>query len=481
MLLKPLLRNGVVICLLALLPAACVTSRNTTDDRFRQRVFTPDQALQSEGVSAKRRESAQRPEQPLDLQTAISFALTNNHTIRQFEQDVGIAGDGVSAALSAFSPQLSAGYSYRQLDNQPGMNTGMGPFIVGEKESQHSNITLMMSLWDFGRSLGTYNQARLGNDMAELTLKRLKQQITFQTTRAYFDILRARKAKVIAEESLAQAQSHLQTAKHFFDQEVVDKNDVLRAELQVAEIKHVLVRADNAVKLATAGFNLVLGINPTHETQIVLREDIIPFTMTLNKTLEAALANRPEFTLIAKQIKFEEKGLTVAKSARYPRLYLAGGYGHTDDDYQLHKDTLMGEVGIRIDLFTGGRATASIRTARRKQAKAEVQATQVCDQITLEVKSAYLAVTEAQKRIEVMEKAVNQARENLRLINTKYKQNVVTSTDVVDAEALLTRVQSDYYNAIHDYNTAIARLENAIGKDIKNKRSLLKREPEVSE
>lgn len=466
MLLKFLLRSGAVICLLTLLPVACVTSRDTTAHQFRQRVFTPNQTPQSTSVSAKQAEAAQFLKQPLDLQTAISFALENNHTIIQFEYDVGIAGDGVSAALSAFLPQLSAGYSYRQLDNKPGINTDMGPFIVSEKETQQSDVTLMMNVWDFGKSLGTYNQARLGRDMAGLTLQRLKQQVIFQTTKAYFDILRAKKTQVITEESLAQAACHLQTAGKFLDQEVVDKNDVLRADLQVAEIKHALARADNAVELAAAAFNLVLGISPIHETQIMTREDIPTFKMTLNETLQAALESRPEFTLIKKQLRFEQEGLTVAKSARYPRLYLAGGYNHTDDDYQLHKDTLMGEVGIRIDLFTGGRATANIRAAKRRKRKAEIKATQVCDQITLQVKSAYLAVTEAQKRIEVMDKAVNQAKENLRLINNKYKQNVVTSTDVVDAETLLTRVQSNYYNAIYDYSTAIARLENAIGKDI---------------
>jgi outer membrane protein len=466
--LKVFLRTGAFIFSAILLLNGCVTShRDLTDHRFAQGLSGPKHDLQSTGIPETESGTVELPEQPLDLERAIALALQNNHTIREFEEDVGIAGDGVSAALSAFLPRLSAGYTYNRRDNPPGMHTAVGPFIVGEEESQRANVTLMMNVWDFGRSLGTYNQARLGEDMAELTLKRLNQQVIFQVTKVYFEILRAKKAELIAEESLAQAKSHLSMAKSFFKQAIVDKNDVLRAELRVAEIEHSLIRANNFVELATAGFNMVLGIDPHYRTEIAVREDVPPFRTTLAGSLELATANRHEFSLIKKKVEFEKEGLTVARSAHYPRIYVAGGYNRLEDDYQLHKDVWMGEVGIQVDLFSGGKASADVRAARKTIRKAEETAREVCDEIGFQVKSAYLAVTEAQKRIEVMEKAVEQAKENLRLMNNKYKQNVVTSTDVVDAEALLTRAQNDYYNAIYDYNIAMAQLENAIGKKLR--------------
>jgi len=107
-----------------------------------------------------------------------------------------------------------------------------------------------------------------------------------------------------------------------------------------------------------------------------------------------------------------------------------------------------------------------VRKAKRKLTKSEEKAKQVCDGISLQVKAALLAIQEARDRIGLAKGAVAQAEENLRLINNKYRENVVTSTDVVDAETLLTRNKQNYYTALYDYIVAIAQLESAIGMRI---------------
>ena len=121
---------------------------------------------------------------------------------------------------------------------------------------------------------------------------------------------------------------------------------------------------------------------------------------------------------------------------------------------------------FQVGLFSGGKTAAEVHKAKKKLTRAEEKAKEVCDGISLQVKAAFLAIQEAKDRIGVAKEAVAQAEENLRLINNKYRENVVTSTDVVDAETLLTRNKQNYYTALYDYIVAIARLENAVGKKI---------------
>jgi outer membrane protein TolC len=86
------------------------------------------------------------------------------------------------------------------------------------------------------------------------------------------------------------------------------------------------------------------------------------------------------------------------------------------------------------------------------------------DRITLEVKTIYLQVKEAEKQVFVTKKAIEQAEENFRLNRERYREQLATSTDVLDAQGLLTKTKSDYYLALSDYFIQQARLQRALGE-----------------
>ena len=85
------------------------------------------------------------------------------------------------------------------------------------------------------------------------------------------------------------------------------------------------------------------------------------------------------------------------------------------------------------------------------------------DGIRLEVKQALLDLEVADKNIPTTQKAIEQAEENLRVNEERYKAQVTTITEVLDAQALLTRARVDHYRALYDQNLAKARLERAAG------------------
>ena len=434
-------------------------------ETLRERIVIPESQARQESET----------ERPITLKRAIAIALEKNRTLRQAYEDMGIAADDKAIARSLLLPFITAGYAYDRSYRQPAIRFGEDPatpvIFFREKEFQRAEAQLMLTIWDFGRSLGIYSQAGLGRDIADLLYERTRQQVVFQVVNAYFNVLRARRGQMIAEESLHQAQEHLKMAESFEKYGVVDRNDVLQAKVQVAEIRQMLIKAKNAVELSTSALNNVLGLNVNLTTGVVDDTLIVPFLLSLPECLQLAVDNRPEFKLVQKNIRIEEKGIQVARAAFLPRIYVAGTYNWSDDEYQrfavkggrLHRDNWAGEIGIQLDLFSGGKKVAEYYKARKKLAKAEEKAKQICDGITLEVKSAFLALGEARERIEVAEEAVAQAEENLRLINNKYREKVATSTDVIDAETLLTRNKQNYYTAVYDYIVGLAELECAVG------------------
>ena len=85
------------------------------------------------------------------------------------------------------------------------------------------------------------------------------------------------------------------------------------------------------------------------------------------------------------------------------------------------------------------------------------------DDIRLEVKRAMLELETAEKNIPTTKKAIEQGEENLRVNEERYKAQVTTITEVLDAQSLLTRARVDYYRAIYNHYLAKAKLHRALG------------------
>jgi outer membrane protein TolC len=110
-----------------------------------------------------------------------------------------------------------------------------------------------------------------------------------------------------------------------------------------------------------------------------------------------------------------------------------------------------------------GKTKFRVDASKARENQAIDAAKELNDQITLEIKNAYLVLQETEKQIAVSQKVIEQAEENFRISEERYKERVATSTEVLDAQTLLTRAKADYANALGDYNINYARLQRAMG------------------
>src|SRR5581483_2441962 len=123
-------------------------------------------------------------------------------------------------------------------------------------------------------------------------------------------------------------------------------------------------------------------------------------------------------------------------------------------------------LNIELGLFEGGRRLGRLRTAEADVRLALAQGKEICDRIAYEVSVAYFAIDDARQRIELARTAMMQATENLRVVRNLIERGDATPTDVVDGELALTRAQQNYYTALYDYQTALARLAYAVGAPV---------------
>jgi outer membrane protein len=191
--------------------------------------------------------------------------------------------------------------------------------------------------------------------------------------------------------------------------------------------------------------------------------------LSLEECLTRAHETRPELREAKLNVKSAEKEVQLARSDYFPTIELSFNYDRFGDkpdvsgsDFEDEEDwNIMATA--RWNFWQWGKKRQLVREKQTKLVQAEEAKTEIEDSISLEVKDAYLRLREGRDKISVTQVAIEQAEENFRINAERFKEQVATTTDVLDAQTLLTEAQSNYFNARGDYLVAWARLDRAMG------------------
>jgi outer membrane protein len=409
------------------------------------------------------------PTRPLTLEDAISLAFQYQPRLRIFQERVEEARGRSDVAFAPFLPQVNLIERGFIGHNPSGPSDGIAlplpefPDAPGYQNYAVSEFYLQWTMWDFGRTYGRFQQAELVIDIAQLQAARAAQTTAYEVAASYSRVLQARAARRVARESVRLAESVLDIARKSLKAGLVESDQVLRAEVQLAQSRRAVVNTERTERVAVAALNQAIGLNVSAPTEIVDRTEEEPFELSLAQCLQRAVENRREFRVARRAIEVAAEGERVAHAEFLPRIYSEAVMGEEDGHKTLHGFTSGGSINIAWSPFQGGRRLGEVRAASANFRAASAQAQVVCDTIAFEVNEAYRDVEAARQSIALARPAVTQARENLRLVTRKYEAGDATPTDIVDAETALTRAEQDLYTARYDYLTALARIDYATG------------------
>jgi outer membrane protein TolC len=324
-------------------------------------------------------------------------------------------------------------------------------------------LTAEQTLFDFGATPSRYKKAAIGKEVAQMETQASQDDIFLLVAQTYFQVLRAEKLKIIADQEVAQLRDHLKIAKDLYEFGVVTHNDVLQAEVALADAKQRLISVRNAITNTQGSLNKLLG-QPIHIIHNLKDENITPVPdINLEDATQAALDSRSDLKAAEGRVKQGEKTVTEARAGHFPRFYAMGGQYYQQSRYALHETQWFAILGLNWKIFSGLDTQAQVAQARERVNQLAVQKKDLAEQIKREVQNAYLGLKETAERIAVTKDAVNQGEENLRLNEERYKEQVGTATDVIDAQTLLTRVRVNYNNATYDHQVQKAQMLRALG------------------
>jgi len=428
--------------------------------------------------------SAEESASALTLGKAIARALEKSPMLNSAKLGVTEAGHRQEAARADFCPKMSTGYSYTKLDEPPEMrfvstqSTPLQSLVMGNKVEvgpgslYKFRAGLVQPLFTGGALINQYRLEQLGVDVAKARRMIAQEDIILSVKAAYFTVLKAEKMRAVAAQAVEQIRSHERVARNFFEQEMIAKNDLLEAQVRLAQSRQDLIRADNGVAISKASLNTVLhqDVNTTVEVTDSITES--PVLLALPDCQALALQNRPLLKQIDATIGQAERGINLAKSGYLPKSYLIYNYNLQGDEPGVNgtefQQAASWDVSISLHwtFWEWGKTYHQVGENRVKMQRAQEARKEIVDGINLEVKSAFLETGETYENIGVARDAISQAEENFRIYKERFDQQVATTTDVLDAQTLLSQARMNYNNAVCDYNIARARLEKAVAKEL---------------
>lgn len=391
---------------------------------------------------------------------AVRASLARGREARMAEQDVRIAGQGRDRARARYLPRVDAGADYTALSEPPSVFIQNQQVQTMDQDVTRARVTAEQTLYDFGKTSSRVSQAEARSGAAEGQADATRARVAMDAIAAFLSAKRAEELGTVARESLDTAREHRKVANDQYELGVVARNDVLAADVQAANAESALIAAENRIELSRSRLALTMGY--PGDKAVAPEPGDFPAapaaTPPLADSLRAAAELRPELRVQTAFVREAEASASAVRSEFAPTLFGQGGYSYETNSFNPFRSVFSVLVGGKVNLFAGGGDAAARREAlltvdRRKEGLGLLG-----DEIALAVKSAHLAIVEADKKRAVADVAVARAEENLRIQNDRYKEGLAISTEVLDAETLLTRAKVDHRNASFDLVEARYRL-----------------------
>lgn len=397
----------------------------------------------------------------LDLPTSSSTSSSSNITPEQIQQmnltpDEMVTLAKYSDLLAVFpklTPLMFSGFSnMRNIRDQ----------VTGQ-----ISLTLAQPLTPLLQINAGYQATKLMSESASLDFLGKRDDVMFKTSEAYLQLLQTMQFTEVAKTGVEQVAKHIEQAQKYYSAGLIGKQEVLKAQVELARANEQLIKARYGSSLAESALAMHLGLSI--DEKITPTEKVADpppkFEMSLEDCLRQAQDKRNELKAMGKKIEAAEQNRSRTKWSLLPQLVAAGTYQRTHGQGTFSPESSYFVGGIlKWDIWEWGRTNHELKAASAKRSQAEIGQHLIKQGIYLQTKKAYLDLKQSEEALEVARTSITKAEEDFRIEQKRFESNTNTGTDVLDAQLALTRAKLSYTTALYGYYIAQASLKRAIGQ-----------------
>jgi len=415
----------------------------------------------------------------LTVEQAVQTGLENSKALKSSQFKVVAAEAKTSEAGAAGLPLLKLNAAYTKLSDIPAssipnfINPSLPPIVLSPSivDNYTMRATVQQPLFTGGKISGAKDISEYSYEATKEDFKKDKSDLIYNIKSAYWNLFRANEFKKMVDENVGQIKLHATDAENMMKQGLLTNNDLLKVQVQLSDALVRQIDAKNNVTLSMIALNNTLGLPLTTEIEILSQlQTGNSSSADINTLIKKAVENRPEILGMNARLKMSESNLSIARSGWYPQIFLVGNYNYLNPNQRIFpakaefKGTWDVSVSLSYDLWNWNTSGSQSTQAEAQLSQTEQALSQLKDGISLEVTQSYLTVNQTNERAAVARKGVEQAEENYRVTNERYKKGLNVNSDLLDAEVALLQAKLNYTQSLIDYELSNARFARSIGE-----------------
>jgi outer membrane protein TolC len=403
---------------------------------------------------------------PISIDSAIHAALDHNRlaTIAKLDQQAAIANYRQTDA--AFLPDVTASYS-AYTTNDPLSSFGFkleqhvitandfNPALLNHPDrtsNYNANITVKQPLINADMWYARKG-AKLQADMYTYSAGRTRQYLVFQVQQACMQLQLAHDVTRVLEQALGTAKDAYRFTNNRYNQGLLQKSDVLNAQVQVNSMESDLAKAKSGIANASDNLGLLMG-RPAG-TIYQLTDSIIVVQAMSSET--SVPLQRADLAAMQKAIDASEMMLKSGRMGYLPKLNAFGNFQYNDSRLVgFGANSYFAGIQLSWNIFNGNRTRRQVEMQTIEKSKLAEQFAQQKDQAQAELNKALRDLSDANIASKEQQSAADQSKEALRILQNRYSQGLVNTTDVLAAQTQLAQRQLAFAQAKFSAQIAIA-------------------------
>ncbi len=415
----------------------------------------------------------------LTLEEAITLGLQNSKQLRISSGKIEAMQARVAQIKNLLIPSLNVNLNYTRISDNiepfkvkfsaSAPETALNPQIL---DQSYNRLGLQYGLFTGFRAINSLKSAQYLEKASELDAEKDKKEIKLNIINAYYNVYKLISSKSVLDDNLKTLDNRLENTKAFAAQGIALKNDVMKLELTKANLQQNLADLQSAIDISNFNLDLMLGL-PTEtklelEMATTVRASANPM-VTSNELMAEAINNRSEIKANLYRKMANEHAIKMSRGNYYPVVSIGANYDYNLPNQRVFpsqdafKGTWLAGITATYNLVNLYSAKALVREQKANYIQTINLNEQIEDAVKMEVNANSSGYQTALQKISLAEKSINQAKENQRIMQTRYTNQIATLTDMLEADALYSQAQLNLVNAKADAEIAFAKLQKSLG------------------
>jgi outer membrane protein TolC len=321
-----------------------------------------------------------------------------------------------------------------------------------------------------GAIVAMNKMADISEQMAANSLEAKRQNTLFNIDQAYWQVVSLRHKERLAESFLELVKKLDSDVQKMVEEGVATKSDRLNISVKVNEAEMALTKVTDGLVLSKMLLCQLCGLPVNEQVKLADEEsNNLPIAdVKAVPNMEIANMYRPELKLLQNTVDLSKQATNVLKAGNLPKVLLMGGYAVSNPNtFNGFEKKFAGfwNVGVmvHVPIWNWGDVKYKVRAAKGATTIANLELDEAREMIELQVNQKAFLVNEANKKLAMAQSNIAHAEENLRTANLGFKEGVIASSVVIEAQTAWLQAQSQKIDAEIDVKLSQVELQKALG------------------